>query len=143
MSFWNQNVTIDYLNSINKDSMAGHLGIEIIEIGYDFLKATMPLDARTMQPMGLLHGGASVVLSETLGSIASFCVIDDAKNKSIVGLEINANHLKSVKKGFVTGITKPIKIGRRIHLWQTDIYDQDNNLICTSKLTVMVSDLLT
>jgi len=143
MSFWNQNVTIDHLNSINKDSMAGHLGIEIIEIGYDFLKATMPLDARTMQPMGLLHGGASVVLSETLGSIASFCVIDDAKNKSIVGLEINANHLKSVKKGFVTGITKPIKIGRRIHLWQTDIYDQDNNLICTSKLTVMVSDLLT
>lgn len=122
---------------MNKKSMAGFLGIEIIEFGDEYIKAKMPVDEKTKQPMGLLHGGASVVLAETVGSIASYLVID-SNLASVVGIEVNANHIRGATKGFVYSLTKPIKTGRTIHIWQTDIYDDLERLICTSRLTVMV-----
>ena len=129
--------TVNILNAYVKDTLIAHLGIKIIEIGNDFLIAKMPVDHRTKQPMGLLHGGASVVLSETLGSLAASLLVD----KSVefpVGLEINANHIKSVKSGFVYGKVRPIHVGRRTHIWQTDITNEVGKLICTSKLTVAI-----
>ena len=129
--------TVNILNASVKDTLIAHLGIKIIEIGNDFLIAKMPVDHRTKQPMGLLHGGASVVLSETLGSLAASLLVD----KSVefpVGLEINANHIKSVKSGFVYGKVRPIHLGRRTHIWQTDITNEVGKLICTSKLTVAI-----
>ena len=129
--------TVNILNASVKDTLIAHLGIKIIEIGNDFLIAKMPVDHRTKQPMGLLHGGASVVLSETLGSLAASLLVD----KSVefpVGLEINANHIKSVKSGFVYGKVRPIHVGRRTHIWQTDITNEVGKLICTSKLTVAI-----
>ena len=129
--------TVNILNASVKDTLTAHLGIKIIEIGNDFLIAKMPVDHRTKQPMGLLHGGASVVLSETLGSLAASLLVD----KSVefpVGLEINANHIKSVKSGFVYGKVRPIHLGRRTHIWQTDITNEVGKLICTSKLTVAI-----
>jgi 1,4-dihydroxy-2-naphthoyl-CoA hydrolase len=135
---WKVKPTPDVINQMNAASMAGHLGIELLECGDDFIKAKMPVDYRTRQPMGLLHGGASVVLSETLGSIASFCMLDDPQKDYVVGVEINANHLKSAKEGWVIGITRPIKVGRTLHVWNTEIFDEEDNLLCTSRLTVMV-----
>ena len=129
--------TLNMLNASVKGTLVAHLGIEIIEIGNTFLTAKMPVDHRTQQPMGLLHGGASVVLSETLGSLAASLLVD----KSIefpVGIEINANHIKSVKSGFVYGKASPIHVGRRTHIWQTDIRNEVGKLVCTSKLTVAI-----
>ncbi|MBK9734431.1 MAG: hotdog fold thioesterase [Saprospiraceae bacterium] len=136
---WKTKPSMTYINTLNKDSMAGFLGIEITEFGDDYVKAKMPVNERTKQPMGLLHGGASVVLSETIGSIASFLMID-ADKQSVVGIEVNANHIRGAKSGYVYSITKPIKTGRTIHIWQTDIYDELERMICTSRLTVMVVD---
>ena len=129
--------TLNMLNASVKGTLVAHLGIEIIEIGNNFLTAKMPVDHRTQQPMGLLHGGASVVLSETLGSLAASLLVD----KSVefpVGIEINANHIKSVKSGFVYGKASPIHVGRRTHIWQTDIRNEVGKLVCTSKLTVAI-----
>ena len=129
--------TVKMLNASVKGTLVAHLGIKIIEIGNDFLIAKMPVDHRTKQPMGLLHGGASVVLAETLGSLAASLLVD----KSVefpVGIEINANHIKSVKSGFVYGKASPIHVGRRTHIWQTDIRNEVGKLICTSKLTVAI-----
>ncbi|MBK9582816.1 MAG: hotdog fold thioesterase [Saprospiraceae bacterium] len=135
---WKVKPDVEVINNFNKDTLVAHLGIEIVEVGSDFIKSKMPVDHRTRQPMGLLHGGASVVLSESVGSIASWLVTAD-QTKNIVGIEVNANHLKSAKSGFVFGITKPIRIGRTLHVWNTEIYDEDDNLLCVSRLTVMVS----
>lgn len=135
---WKVKPDVEVINNFNKDTLVAHLGIEIVEVGSDFIKSKMPVDHRTRQPMGLLHGGASVVLSESVGSMASWLVTAD-QTKNIVGIEVNANHLKSVKSGFVFGITKPIRIGRTLHVWNTEIYDEDDNLLCVSRLTVMVS----
>lgn len=134
---WKNEPSIEALNNINKNTLASHLGIEITEVGEDYIKAKMPVDKRTKQPMGLLHGGASVALSETMGSIASVLIIEDITKETIVGIEINANHLKSVKSGFVYSTTKPIRIGRRIQVWNTEIYNEKKELICVSKLTTM------
>ena len=134
---WKNKPTIEALNNINKNSLGAHLGIEVLEVGEDYIKAKMPVDNRTKQPMGLLHGGASVALSETMGSIASVLIIDDISKESIVGIEINANHLKSVTSGFVYSITKPIRIGRKIQVWNTEIFNEAQELICVSKLTTM------
>ena len=134
---WKNEPTLEALNNINKNTLGSHLGIEVIEVGEDYIKAKMPVDERTKQPMGLLHGGASVALSETMGSIASVLIIEDITKETIVGIEINANHLKSVKSGFVYSTTKPIRIGRRIQVWNTEIYNDENELICVSKLTTM------
>lgn len=135
---WKVKPDVEVINNFNKDTLVAHLGIEIVEVGSDFIKSKMSVDHRTRQPMGLLHGGASVVLSESVGSMASWLVTAD-QTKNIVGIEVNANHLKSAKSGFVFGITKPIRIGRTLHVWNTEIYDEDDNLLCVSRLTVMVS----
>jgi len=134
---WKNEPTLEALNNINKNTLGSHLGIEVIEIGKDYIKAKMPVDERTKQPMGLLHGGASVALSETMGSIASVLIIEDITKETIVGVEINANHLKSVQSGFVYSTTRPIRIGRRIQVWNTEIQNEQNELICVSKLTTM------
>ena len=135
---WKVKPDVEVINNFNKDTLVAHLGIEIVEVGEDYIKSKMPVDHRTRQPMGLLHGGASVVLSESVGSMASWLVTAD-QTKNIVGIEVNANHLKSAKSRFVFGITKPIRIGRTLHVWNTEIYDEDENLLCVSRLTVMVS----
>lgn len=137
MSIWKNKGTAEILNVGNKNTMVEHLGIEITEVGEDYIKGTMPVDERTKQPYGLLHGGASAVLSETLGSIAAnMCV--DINTHYAVGLDISATHLKSATNGIVTGICKPIKIGRKVQVWQTQLFNDKNQMICDSKLTVMV-----
>ena len=117
--------------------MGDFLGIQFTEIGSDYLKATMPVDHRTKQPFGILHGGASVVLAETLGSVGAALVVD-LNEYVCVGQEINANHLRSVREGLVTGITKPIHLGSNSHVWEIKIYDQSEKLICISRITVAV-----
>lgn len=135
---WKVQTDIEMLNSINQNTMGSHIGIEFIEIGADYIKATMPVDKRTTQPMGLLHGGASVVLSETLGSVASLLAAGPVGQYSAVGLEVNANHLKSARTGKVTGIVRAVKSSGSIHVWNTEITDEEGQLLCTSRLTVMV-----
>ncbi len=138
MSIWfNKELSIDQLNALNKNNMAQHIGIVWSQLGDDFLKATMPVDERTRQPYGLLHGGASCVLAETMGSVASALVIDTTKFYC-VGLEINANHVRSAREGLVTGIVKPLHIGRQTHVWDIKIYDNQEKLVCISRLTVAV-----
>ncbi|MGE3919952.1 MAG: hotdog fold thioesterase [Gammaproteobacteria bacterium] len=136
MSIWFKNYNLDDFNAIHR-YMVKHLGIEIIEIGDNYIKGTMPVDERTKMPLGLLHGGASCVLAETLGSYASGLCIDPEKQKA-VGLEINANHIKSVTSGIVTGIATPIHLGKSTHVWDIRIHDEQNNLVCVSRLTVKV-----
>ena len=129
--------TLDQLNIGSKWTIVEHLGIELIEIGENYLRAIMPVDHRTTQPMGLLHGGASVVLAETLGSLAASLIVDQTVSYP-VGLEINANHIKSVKSGFVYGTTSPIHIGKQTQIWQTTIRNEADELVCSSKLTVAI-----
>lgn len=138
MSIWfNKNLSAADFKEMNDDTMGKHIGLAFSEVGPDFLKATMPVDHRTRQPYGLLHGGASCVLAETLGSVASAMVIDPAKF-ICVGLEINANHVRSARDGFVTGICTPIHIGASTHVWDIKIHDERNKLICVSRLTVAI-----
>lgn len=134
---WFKNFTVDDLNSRPKNHIGGLLGIKFTEIGEDFIIATMPVDERTHQPAGILHGGASVVLAETLGSIASYMCIDPDKYVA-VGLEVNANHLRPVKSGLVTGICKIIHRGAKTHIWDIKIYDERGKMNCISRLTVAV-----
>lgn len=129
--------TVDQVNERGQNTLAQHLGIEFIEIGEDYLKAIMPVDHRTKQPMGILHGGASAAFAETLGSIASLLCVD-TPNTFPVGVEINVNHLKSVSDGFITGIVKPIRIGRNIHVWNIEMYNQNKEMTAISRLTVML-----
>ena len=136
---FNPEITVEQLNQFSQNTLVQHLGIEILRIGEDFIEARMPVDARTHQPYGLLHGGASVALAESLGSMAAHCSVNDP-NKYCVGLEINANHLKSVKTGFVTGITRPIHVGQRTHVWETRITNEQNDLVCISRITMAVID---
>jgi 1,4-dihydroxy-2-naphthoyl-CoA hydrolase len=133
----NPQLTIDILNTMNKDSMGGHLGIEFTEIGEDYIKATMPVDHRTQQPFGLLHGGASAVLAETLGSVGATSVVNPDTH-FCVGLEINVNHIKSAREGIVTGITRPVHIGNKTQIWEIQITGMNDELISVSRLTLMV-----
>jgi 1,4-dihydroxy-2-naphthoyl-CoA hydrolase len=135
MTLWKTQITLDQLKERSKNTLAEHLGIEYLEIGDDYLKAKMPVDHRTKQPAGLLHGGASVALAETLGSIAAALCINREK-KRIVGLEINANHIRPVTDGWVTGVTKPIHVGNTTQVWEIKIYNEQDKLICVSRLTV-------
>ncbi|MGK7392438.1 MAG: hotdog fold thioesterase [Candidatus Cyclobacteriaceae bacterium M2_1C_046] len=130
-------ITVDHLNKMAKGCMLEHLGIEFIEVGKDFIKAKMPVDHRTHQPYGLLHGGASVTLAETLGSVAAHHTVNDERFYT-VGQEINANHIRSIREGFVYGITKPIHIGKRSHIWSIEIFDEQDRLICISRITMAV-----
>ena len=129
--------SIEDLNERLKGNLGEALGIEITALGDDYLKARMPIDHRTTQPMGLLHGGASAALAETLGSLGSLLYID-TPNTYPVGIEINANHLKSATAGFVTGTAKAIRVGRNVHVWNIDIANENDQLICVSRLTVML-----
>ncbi len=128
--------TLEQLNSSNPNTLSGSLGIEFTEIGDDYLTAKMPVDHRTVQPYGILHGGASVALAETVGSVASLLAIETGG--TCVGVEINANHLKSVTSGYVHGTAKPIRIGKTIHVWNIEIIDDLGNMICVCRLTVLV-----
>lgn len=133
-------LSLDAIHSLSRNTIANHLGIEFIEIGADYIVAKMPVDHRTHQPFGILHGGASVVLAETLGSIASYLCLKDPTKEQAVGLEINANHIRSVKEGFVYGKVTPIHIGRSTHIWEIRITNQENKLVCVSRLTVAIVD---
>ncbi|MFD2037413.1 hotdog fold thioesterase [Belliella marina] len=133
------NLTVDILNNWGKNTMTDFLDIKFTNIGADFLEATMPVDSRTKQPLGLLHGGANVVLAETMGSVAATLTVDQEK-QYCVGLEINANHLKSVKEGFVKGITKPIHLGKKTQVWEIKIYTENGDLSCISRITMAVID---
>lgn len=131
-------VPIEKINSLFTNTLMEQLGIRCVELGEDYVIATMPVDHRTHQPMGLLHGGASAALIESIGSFGSTLLIDIEK-EAPVGLEINANHLGSVRSGSVKAIGKIVHAGRRTHVWQVDIYDQSNDKhICTGRLTVMI-----
>ena len=130
--------TIEQLNNMNKNTLMETLGIEFMKSGVDFLKAKMPVDSKTHQPMGLLHGGASVALIESIGSLGS-ALLCDLKVEYPVGLEVNANHIGGVSSGNVIGIGKLLHAGRKTHVWQVDILDESNDkLICTGRLTVMI-----
>ncbi len=136
---WHGPLTLEGINAWGRVNMIDHLEIAFTEIGDDYLKATMPVDHRTTQPLGLLHGGASVVLAETLGSTAAtLCV--DAERHYCVGIEINANHLRAVRQGIVTGTARPLHLGRRTHVWQIHIHDEDDRLVAVSRLTLAVLD---
>ena len=138
MPIWfNKNLTLKDIPNWGKNTMSEHLGIKFTEVGKDFLKATMPVDERTRQPYGLLHGGASIALAETLGSIGSALVID-TELYSCVGLEVNANHIRSASEGLVTGIASPIHLGNSTHVWDIKIYDDKERLLCISRLTVAI-----
>uniref|UniRef100_A0A6A7G8H0 Esterase n=1 Tax=Hirondellea gigas TaxID=1518452 RepID=A0A6A7G8H0_9CRUS len=140
MSIWKKEATLAGLNALSKNTIIDLLGIEYTKIGADFLQASMPIDNRTQQPFGVLHGGASVVLAETLGSVAGNMAIDE--DKVCVGLEINASHLRSVHKGVVTGTAKVVRLGRTMQVWQIDICNEKQQLICSSRLTLAVINKL-
>lgn len=138
MSIWfHKDLSIEHFRQLGKGTMGEYLGIEWTELGDNFLKARMPVDHRTRQPYGLLHGGASCALAETIGSVASAMVVDHAKFYC-VGLEINANHIRSAREGFVTGVASPLHIGSSTHVWDIKIYDEKEKLVCVSRLTVAV-----
>jgi 1,4-dihydroxy-2-naphthoyl-CoA hydrolase len=120
-------------------SMPLHLGIEFTELGPDFLRGSMPVDDRTRQPYGILHGGASVALAETLGSTAAGLVVDPDKY-IVFGQEINANHVRSIRDGFVIGTARPLHLGRRSHVWEIRIADEQDRLVCISRITMFVME---
>ena len=130
--------TLDELHEFSRNTIADHLGIAFTALGNDYITARMPVDKRTHQPFGLLHGGASVVLAETLGSVASFLCLQDPEKQHAVGLEINANHVRAVKEGFVYGTVKSIHLGRTTHIWDIQITNEAGKLVCISRLTVAI-----
>lgn len=133
---WKRSTTLETLNAMGENNMVGLLDIRFDVLTDDTLEATLPVDNRTHQPFGLLHGGASVVLAETLGSVAGYlCTEGDEK---VVGVEVNANHLRPVRSGRVRGICKALHAGRRHQVWQIDIFDEQGRLCCTSRLTTAV-----
>ncbi|AOM40308.1 hotdog fold thioesterase [Xenorhabdus hominickii] len=133
---WKRNIDVNMLNQMNSECIVGYLGIEITQLGDDFIEGVMPVDQRTKQPFGILHGGASVVLAETLGSFAGYLCSEG--EQKVVGLEINANHLKSVREGVVKGICKPVHLGQSHQVWQIDVCNEQQQLCCTSRLTTAV-----
>jgi uncharacterized protein (TIGR00369 family) len=135
-SIWKQTVSVEALSAIHVGTTVAHLGIEFLEVGDDFIRARAPVDARTRQPMGILHGGVSVVLAETLGSCgAAYAALPSSR---AVGLDINANHLRSVSEGWVTGTARPVHIGRSTHVWQIDLVNAQGQLTCVSRITMAI-----
>lgn len=132
------NRTLEEVNALCKGNMLEHLGIEFTELHPEYLKATMPVDHRTKQPFGLLHGGASVVLAETIGSVATAFTVENYPNFMGVGVEINANHLKSATGGMVTGVCTPLSLGKKIQVFEIKIYNDQEELICVSRLTCAI-----
>ena len=137
MSIWQSPRSIEDLNANRHGTLIGHLGISFTEIGDDFIRGTMPVDTRTVQPYGLLHGGASVALAETLGSMgAAMCV--NAEEYQVVGQEINANHVRAARSGLVTGTARAVHLGGRTHVWSIEIVNDAHKLVCISRITMAV-----
>lgn len=132
-----QPIDLAAINAHARNSLVGHLGIELTEVGPDWLRGTMPVDARTHQPFGILHGGASVALAETLGSMAGNLTLDTTQ-QMVVGLEINANHVRAVTQGVVTGTARPLHVGRSTQVWEIRIEDEQARLVCISRITLAV-----
>lgn len=138
MSVWfNKSIRIEDIQPISTNTMGEYIGIEFTEVGENYLKAKMPVDHRTRQPYGLLHGGASAALAETVGSVASALVIDP-NNFYCVGMEVNANHIRAVKEGFVFATAIGLHLGSTTHVWDIKIYNEQEKLICVSRLTVAI-----
>jgi 1,4-dihydroxy-2-naphthoyl-CoA hydrolase len=137
MIWHNKNLTLEQIIPLGEGTMSEYLGIEFIELGPDFVKGRMPVDHRTKQPYGLMHGGASCTLAETLGSIGAALAVDHTQF-NCVGLEINANHIRSAREGYVTGIASPVHLGSSTQVWEIKIYDDSEKLVCISRLTVAV-----
>ena len=136
MRIWKQPISVELLTASSASTAVSHLGIEFLEVGDDFIRARVPVDARTIQPYGLLHGGVSVVLAETLGSCgAAYCA---PAGQRVVGLDINANHLKGTTAGWVTGITRPVHIGRTTQVWAIELSNDAGELTCVSRITMAV-----
>lgn len=136
MALWLKPAILEEINARNADTAVAHLGIEITAVGDDYLVGRVPVDHRTKQPFGLLHGGVSVVLAETLGSIAAFHA--SPEGHLAVGLDINANHLRSVRSGWVTGTARPVHIGRTTQVWQIDMVDDRGQMNCVSRITMAI-----
>ena len=136
MAIWKQHADLETLNAWSQRTLMRALDIRITEIGDDYLRGTMPVDDRTRQPYGILHGGASVALAETLGSTAAMLCCEDGR--AAVGLEINANHLRAVREGIVTGTARPIHVGRSTQVWEIRIENEDSELTCIARLTMAV-----
>ena len=139
MSIFKSKLSVEELNKWSSNTLSELLGIEFTSVGDDYLEAKMPVDKRTHQPFGLLHGGASVALAETLGSMSATLCVDNAK-QYCVGLDINANHIKAVRGGFVVGKTKPIHIGKKTQVWEIRITLPEGDLVCISRITMAVLD---
>ncbi len=137
MAIWKNNISIEEIRNWCKGRLMERLGIEYLEVGEDYLKGRMPVDHRTMQPTGLLHGGASAALAESLGNAASSLCID-LERQQCVGLEINANHISSVREGYVYGVARPIHLGRTTHLWDIRIESEQGRLVCISRFTIII-----
>ena len=136
MAIWTEPLTLDKLNAWNQGCAVSHLGIEFTELGDDFLRARVPVDARTKQPYGLLHGGVSVVLAETLGSVGAACACPAGHRA--VGLDINANHLRAATSGWVTGTARPVHLGRTTQVWQIEMVNDAGEMTCISRLTMAI-----
>lgn len=140
MSIWfNKNITVDDLHGLRQNTLVSYLQMEWVAIGDDFLQIKMPVNDNTKQPYGLLHGGASCALAETAGSVASSLVID-LQTSACVGIEINANHIRGARDGFVIATASPLHLGRTTHVWDIKIHDEAGKLICVSRLTVAIKD---
>jgi len=137
MAIWKQDTDLERIATWRENTLLDTLGIRVTAIGDDWLQGTMPVDHRTHQPYGLLHGGASVALAETLGSVASMLTLDAARERS-VGLDINANHVRGVREGTVTGTARPLHLGRSTQVWEIRIDNEDGQLVCVSRLTMAV-----
>ena len=136
MRIWKKPITIEALAAMHVDTAVARLGIEFLEIGDDFIRARVPVDGRTRQPYGLLHGGVSVVLAETLGSCGAASSVPEGYRA--VGLDINANHLRGATSGWVTGVTRPVHIGRSTHVWHIDLHNDAGELTCVSRITMAI-----
>ncbi len=136
MAIWKREINIQIVTKRNEKTMSDHLGIEFLEVGDDYILARMPVDHRTLQPYGIMHGGASCVLAETVGSVAANFCVDDGSY--CVGLDINTNHIRSIKDGFVTGTAKPFHLGRSTQVWGIEIKDEQNKLVSVNRLTMAV-----
>lgn len=136
MRIWKKPVSVEELTSIHSETAVAQLGIEFLEVGDDFIRARVPVDTRTRQPYGLLHGGVSVVLAETLGSCGAAYACPEGQRA--VGLDINANHLRGATSGWVTGVARPVHMGRTTHVWQIDMSDDAGRLTCVSRITMAI-----
>lgn len=137
MRIWQTEITLQSLNARGKGTMFEHLAIDFTEIGDDYLIARMPVDGRTRQPLGIMHGGASCVLAESIGSTAANCCVNPALNYC-VGLDINTNHIRSIKEGFVYGMAKPFHLGKTTQVWSIEIFNEQKQMISVNRLTMAV-----